>query len=378
MRDAADIARPVYAVGEGKLSMLDLLRRFTEAQFQLDGIWRLSDLHLKVGEPACYRFDNALIPLTGASPLTAEILERLLFPLLTESQIAKLRSQPPADVDAGFELFEEGLSFRINAFNDREGLACAIRILPRKVPDAAEIGFPQDETWRDIVDLRQGLVLVTGITGSGKSTTVASLLGNVSRARRVRIITLEDPIEYVIPSVKALISQRELGKHFPSFEQGLRSALREDPDIVFVGEMRDRETTGLALTAAETGHLVLSTLHTKDAKGAVTRVIDMFHEDRAREVATQLSFSLSYILAQKLVPRSGGKGRRVAMEVLRNIPAIGNLIRSGRWQSIYQTMEANRKEGLITLERHLSDLARRGEITQETAQRYANDPALVS
>jgi twitching motility protein PilT len=309
--------------------------------------------------------------------ITAEVMERLVFPMLTAPQIARLRSQPPIDDDAGFELEAEGLSFRLNAFHDREGLACAIRILPKSIPEVSKIGFPFDEAWKEIVDLRQGLVIVTGVTGSGKSTTVASLLRHISASRRVRIITLEDPIEYVIGSVKALVSQRELGKHFGSFDEGLRSALREDPDILFVGEMRDRETAGLALTAAETGHLVLSTLHTKDAKGAATRIVDMFQDERAREVAAQLSFSLSWVLAQKLVPRAAGVGRRVAMEVLKNIPAIANLIRNGRGQQIYATMEAHRKSGIITLEKHLSELARRGEITLETAQRYANDPALV-
>jgi twitching motility protein PilT len=378
MAHGHDPGRPVYVVGDGMLSMLDLLRRFAEPGFQHGGVGRLSDLHLKAGEPAFYRLDSEMVPLPGAAMLTAETVEQLLFSLLTDPQIALLTSQPPIDVDAGFELEAERMSFRINAFHDREGIACAIRVLPRSVPDVTQIGFPSEETWKEIVDLRQGLVIVTGITGSGKSTTVASLLGRIGRSRKVRIITLEDPIEYVIAGGQALISQRELGKHFRSFDSGLRSALREDPDIIFVGEMRDKETTALALTAAETGHLVLSTLHTKDAKGSATRIIDMFQEDRSKEVASQLSFSLTCVLAQKLVPRSGGKGRLVAMEVLRNIPAVANLIRSGRWQQIYATMEAHRKEGLITLESRLSDLARRGEITRETAQRYANDPALVA
>jgi twitching motility protein PilT len=377
MPDPDALSRPVYDVAGAKLSLLDLLRRFTEPQFQHDGVWRLSDLHLKVGEPACYRHDNEVVPLKDAGPITAETMRHLLAPMLTEAQRAGLGSGPPIDVDAGFEVKELGLSFRINAFHDREGLACAIRILPKSVPDVAKIGFPTEESWKEIVDLRQGLVIVTGITGSGKSTTVASLLQQISRSRRLRILTLEDPIEYVIPSVKALVSQRELGRHFPTFEMGLRSALREDPDVIFVGEMRDRETASLALTAAETGHLVLSTLHTKDAKGVVTRIGDMFQDERAREITAQLSFSLAWVLAQKLVPRASGKGRRVAMEVLKNIPAVSNLIRNGRWQQIYSTMEAHRKEGIVTLEKHLTDLARAGEITKETAQRYANDPELV-
>ncbi len=372
-----DIQRPVYPVGPRKLSMMDLLCRFSDDQYQLDGVWRLSDLHLKVGEPARYRFDNELIPLPEAKPITQEVLEELLFSILTREQISRLTSDPPLDVDAGFELDDERLSFRINAFRDRDGLACAIRVLPKSIPEVSSIGCPSPEVWKELVEMRQGLLIVTGITGSGKSTTVASILQHINQQRSVRIITLEDPIEYVIESGKALISQRELGKHIKSFHQGFRSALREDPDIIFVGEMRDRETTALALSAAETGHFVLSTLHTKDAKGAITRIVDMFPYERSIEVSTQLSFSLSCILAQKLIPRANGKGRRVAMEVLKNIPAVANLMRTGRLQQIYSTMEAHKKEGIYTLERHLADLAKSGEITREDASRYANDPSVL-
>lgn len=375
--DKFDLRRPIYPVGEQKFSMFDLLHRFTDDQYQLEGVWRLSDLHLKVGEPARYRYDNELIPLPEAQPMTQAVLEELLFSILTREQISRLTSEIPADVDAGFELEEERLSFRINAFHDREGLACAIRVLPKSIPDISKIGFPSAPVWKEIVEMRQGLLIVTGITGSGKSTTVASLLQHINRERSVRIVTLEDPIEYVIESDKSLISQRELGKHINSFHQGLRSSLREDPDIIFVGEMRDRETTALALSAAETGHFVLSTLHTKDAKGAITRIVDMFPQERSIEVSTQLSFSLSCILAQKLVPRTNGKGRRVAMEVLKNIPSIANLIRTGRLHQIYSTMEAHRKEGINTLERHLVDLAKSGEVTRDDAIRYANDPSAL-
>jgi twitching motility protein PilT len=232
--------------------------------------------------------------------------------------------------------------------------------------------------WKEIVELRQGLVIVTGITGSGKSTTVASLLHHINRTRPVRIITLEDPVEYVIFSDRALVSQRDLRAHVETFPDGLRSALREDPDILFVGEMRDRETTALALTAAETGHLVLSTLHTKDARGAISRIVDMFPPERATEIVCQLSFSLSYVLAQKLVPRKDGNGRRVAMEVLKNIPSVANLIRTMKWHQVYAMMETNRRELLLPLERHLDELVRKGEITRDDAVRYANQPSLVS
>jgi twitching motility protein PilT len=185
-------------------------------------------------------------------------------------------------------------------------------------------------------------------------------------------------VEYVIRSDQGLVSQREVRTHVAGFAAGLRAALREDPDILFVGEMRDRETTSLALTAAETGHLVFSTLHTKDARGAVTRIVDMFPGERTQEVACQMSFSLSFVLAQKLVPRQDGGGRRVAMEVLKNTPAVANLVRTAKWHQLYAAMETGRRDGLSTLERHLEDLVRRGEVSREDAMRYANVPGLLT
>jgi len=367
----------IYRVGDRESSMLDLLRRFVEEGYRQGGVWRLSDLHLKVGEPARYRFDDAVEPLPGAAPLSEPVLRRLIYPLLDERQRQRLERSPPLDVDAGYDMGGDGPSFRINVFHDRDGLACAIRVLPKAIPAVETIGFPDERVWREIVEMRQGLVIVTGITGSGKSTTVASLLQHVNRNRPVRIITLEDPIEYVLLSERAMISQREVGRHLGSFDDGLRAALREDPDVIFVGEMRDRETTALALSAAETGHLVLSTLHTRDARGAITRIVDMFPRERVQEISTQLSFGLSHVIAQKLVPRADGAGRRVAMEVLKNILPIANLIRSGRWQQIYSALESHRRAGTITLERHLAELVREDEVTLEVARRYANDPSLV-
>lgn len=370
MTRAYDIMTPVYRVGDRDLSMRDLLDRFRDAPSNGD-VLRLSDLHLKTGQPACYRFDDEIRPLEGATPLTEEVVWALLGTLLRPEQLEELRAR---DVDASADLEDTGLGFRVNAFRDRDGPACAIRVLTKTVPAPERIGFPEDRTWQRIVDLRQGLVIVTGITGSGKSTTVASLLHHVNRHRRVRMITLEDPVEYLIPSERALVSQREIGTHVESFSEGLRSALREDPDVLFVGEMRDRETTALALSAAETGHLVFSTLHTRDTRGAVSRILDMFQPRHLREIATQLSFSFSTILAQKLVPRADGRGRVVAMEVLHNIPAVGNAVRQGNLQQLYGMLEGNRRAGLSTLEAHLVQLRRAGIVTADVARQYANDP----
>jgi len=197
------------------------------------------------------------------------------------------------DVDAAYDWAGRQASFRLNAFTDRDGLAAVVRVLPRVVPPPSGLGFPEDRVWKEITEAQSGLVLVTGITGSGKSTTVASLLQQINRTRPVRIITLEDPIEYVLGDEAGMVSQRQVGRHVGSFAAGLRSALREDPDVIFVGEMRDRETVALALTAAETGHLVFSTLHTRDARGALSRIVDLFPAERTRELCSQISFSLS-------------------------------------------------------------------------------------
>jgi twitching motility protein PilT len=378
LNDPRDPDHPVYQVGDRLLGIHDLLRRFADPEHVEDEIPRLSDLHLKVGEPARYRLDGDLVKLEGGAPLTEDVIRALLFPLLREEQIERLNRSPLADLDAAYEWRDAGQNFRINAFRDRDGLACAIRVLPTTIPPLERIGFPEDRIWREVVALRQGLVIVTGITGSGKSTTIAGLVQHVNATQSLRIITLEDPIEYVLQSKSCLISQREVGRHVAAFHEGLRSALREDPDIIFVGEIRDQETASLALTAAETGHLVFTTLHTRDAKGAITRLVDLFPPDRSRDVCAQISFALSHVIAQKLISRADGGGRLVAMEVLKNIPAISNQIRTGNWHQIHSTLETHSRDGLITLERHLLRLVEEGRITREEAVRSANDPGIIA
>ncbi len=378
MNPPQDPNTPVYRVGDRLVSIHDLLKQFVDPHFMRESIPRFSDLHLKVGEAARYRFDGRLVPIPKGTPLTDEVIRGLVFPMLREDHIARLAGSPPPDVDAAYEWQEEKVSFRINVFIDRDGLAGVIRVLPAKIPPPEKIGFPDDRTWQEIVALNQGLVIITGITGSGKSTTIASLLQHINATQPNRIITLEDPIEYVLKSEKSLISQRELGKHLSAFHEGLRSALREDPDIIFVGEIRDRETAALALTAAETGHLVVTTLHTRDARGAITRLVDLFPPDRSKELCAQISFSLSHVIAQRLIPRRDGQGRAVAMEVLKNIAPIANHIRTGQWHQIYSMMETHYREGLRTLDRHLLELGEAEVLTKEEALGHASDPGYFS
>lgn len=374
---ARDPDRPVYPCGERLLSLHDLLGIFLRPEFMAGDVPRVSDLHLRVGAGVRLRLDGDLVPLEGGAPVTAAMFDELVFPLLNDEQVRRLRRVPPEDVDAAYDWSGRAVSFRLNAFVDRDGPACVVRVLPRAVPAPERIGFPDERIWREITESHQGLVILTGITGSGKSTTIASLLQHINRTRPVRIITLEDPIEYVLHDDRALISQRQVGVHVESFAAGLRSALREDPDIIFVGEMRDRETAGLALTAAETGHLVVSTLHTRDARGALPRIVDLFPAERFKELCSQLSFSLSWVIGQKLVARADGGGRVVAMEVMRNSVAVANLVRTGNWQQLQSIIETQGRDGSTSLERHLIELVRRGTITRDEAVRHANDPAIA-
>jgi twitching motility protein PilT len=377
MSDSYDPDAAVYRAGDHHLSINELLASAVDEEFMVNGLPRISDFHLKVGRPVVYRLDEDLQPVPEGEALTQEHIERLVFPLLSEEQVARLREDGTVDVDAGYELPGTGFNFRLNVFRDRDGLAAVIRLLTPSVPAPGEIGFPYDEVWQEIVHERQGLVLVTGITGSGKSTTIASLIQEINRTRPTRIITLEDPVEFVFHSDVALVSQRQVGNHARSFSAGLYSILRENPDIIYVGEMRDQETAGLALTAAETGHLVFSTLHTRNAVGAITRILDMFPPERAKELSTQLSFSLSYVISQKLIPRKDGHGRCVSMEILRNVTGLGNLIRTGNWQQIYSLMETRNRDGMVTMEQSLLDLCNEGIISRDEAILHANDDSII-
>ena len=350
----------------GKSSILDMLKYFEE-----HGAMRVSDLHIKVGAPPVYRIDGDLVRIKGPD-VTPEIAKQLILPLLKEHNVRKFETEH--SVDCSYRIGD--LQFRINIFRDNDGIAAAIRALSLDVPQVENIGFAND-VWEDIIARKQGLVLLTGITGAGKSTTIASLIGRISDKSACRIFTVEDPIEYIFPQKHSIISQREVGRDVPSFHQGLKEMMREDPDIIFVGEMRDAETIAMTLMAAETGHLVFSTLHTRDVTGSVTRILDYFPEGRQSEVRNQLSLGLAYIISQKLIPRKDGQGRVVAMEILNCNYACANLIRIGKIEQIYsqlQTKTRNRPdEKMLTMEKHLSMLVKDDVIDLLEAQKWAND-----
>jgi len=367
MAEEHSASAKVYPTAElGKLSILDMLNYFEKR-----GAMRVSDLHIKVDAPPAYRIDGDLVKLKGPT-VTRQMAKQLLYPLLSNENLRKLRTQH--SVDCSYRL--GSLQFRINIFRENDGIAGAIRALSLDIPKVEDIGFPND-VWKDIINRRHGLVLMTGITGAGKSTTIASLIHRISEKSACRIMTVEDPIEYIFQQKYSIISQRELGRDVESFIQGLKEMLRQDPDIIFVGEMRDAETISMTLMAAETGHLVFSTLHTRDATGTVTRILDYFPPGRQNEVRNQMSLGLAYIISQKLIPKKDGSGRIVAMEILNNNYACANLIRTGKIEQIYsqlQTKTRNRPdEKMLTLEKHLSMLVKQDKVDLLEAKKWAND-----
>lgn len=368
MTTRVSIEEKIYPTGDGvKLSMTDML-----AYFQKQGTMRVSDLHIKIGTVPAYRIDGDLVKLKGAV-VTEQLARQLIYTLLSDMEIEELEKSGN-DIDCSYPFND--IQFRINVFRDNDGICAAIRALGMDIPKPQSIGFPND-AWRDIVRRKHGLVLFTGITGAGKSTTIASLIERINFDRACRMITIEDPIEYLFTQKNSMISQREVGRDVKSFSKGLRAMMREDPDVIFVGEMRDAETVSMTLTAAETGHLVFSTLHTRDVIGSITRILDFFPSARQDEVRNQLSLGLAYVISQKLVPRKGGKGRVVAMEILNSNYAVANLIRKGKIEQIYSIIQTKTRnqpdEKMITIESHLAQLVKNGEVDLLEAQKWTND-----
>jgi twitching motility protein PilT len=319
-----------------------------------------SDLHLRTGEPPLLRRSGELVRLE-VEPLGAERLEAVLTSIMEPKELGEFRET--SDTDWAYEL--EGLArFRCNAGRDRRGPMAVFRTIPGRVMTADEMGLSREV--QNLCYLTKGLVLVTGPTGSGKSTTLAALVDLINRTRTDHILTIEDPIEFVHQSKKCLVTQRQVGLHTRSFKQALRAALREDPDIVLVGEMRDLETVSIALETAETGHLVFGTLHTTTASSTIDRIIDQFPADRQSQVRVMLSESLRGVIAQTLCRKIGG-GRVAAREILLTIPAVSNLIREGKTFQIPSIMQTNRKAGMVTLNDALIELVDQGQVEPREA-----------
>ena len=323
-----------------------------------------SDLLLVAGAPAAQRVHGRLVP-GGGPPLDDEAIRALLLPLLSTRQQQELQRAKSVD----FSFHREGIGrCRANVHFQRGTLAGSIRLLPDRIPTLESLNLPPG--LRRLGEARQGLVLVTGATGSGKSSTLAALIDLINTGRRDHIVTLEDPVEYVHPNRLAIVEQIEVGQDAPDFATSLRSIMRQNPDVILVGEMRDPETIALVLSAAETGHLVLSTLHTNDASQAVSRILDSVPAGNQPQVRQQLSLALLSIVAQQLVPARDGQGRFPAVELLNASNPVRNLIRKGDDHQLYSAISTSRAEGMITMEQSLAELVRAGRITREAAMAH--------
>ena len=326
-----------------------------------------SDLHLNIGIPPVIRINGKLIKLDFPE-LTPEITHEMIFSILNEKQ--KSDFDKFGELDLSYEL--PNISrFRVNIFKHRRGEAAAFRLIPEKIKTLSELNLPS--ILSDFADKEKGLVLITGPTGSGKSTTLASLIDIINKNRYDNVITIEDPIEFIHYHKNCLITQREVGSHTESFASALRSALREDPDVILVGEMRDLETISMALTAAETGHLVFSTVHTISAGETVERIIDVFPPHQQNQVRMQIASSLLGVVAQTLIPTLDEKGRVPALEIMIANSAIRNLIREGKVHQIPSTIQTSKKDGMQSLDQSLKDLVMDGKISQEDAVKKAID-----
>jgi len=326
-----------------------------------------SDLHLTVGSPPMMRLQGKLWP-TDLPPLTTKDTKRLIFEFLNNDQ--RDRFERELELDISYELPEVS-RYRCNIFNNRLGIGAVFRVIPSKIKTVADLKLPS--ILSDLARRNKGLILVTGPTGSGKSTTLAAMVDQVNDERQDHILTIEDPIEFVHKHKQCIVNQREIGVNTKSFAAALRSALREDPDVILVGEMRDYETISLAVTAAETGHLVFATLHTPSAAQSVDRVVDVFPAHQQDQIRTQLADALVGIVAQQLIPTIDGMSRVCALEILVNVPAVANLIRENKTFQLTSIMQTSKQVGMQTMDQALTDLVKSRKIAPEEAYRRAFD-----
>lgn len=364
-----DTVRPAPArsrfdagVSGGSTQQIDrLLSRMVEL--------KASDLHVSTDSPPMVRLDGDMVPMPGEKSLRAEDVQNILWPMVP----SRSREEFDKTHDTDFAHEISGVArFRSNLFVDLNGMGAVFRIIPTKILSVEELGLPRDLL--KLCNLSKGLVVVTGPTGSGKSTTLAALIDYINATQKKHIITIEDPVEFVHPNKKSLINQREVGEHTESFKRALRAALREDPDIVLLGEMRDLETIAIAMETAETGHLVFGTLHTSSAPSTVDRIIDQFPTEQQNQIRTMLATSLKGVIAQMLCKRKGG-GRCAALEVMMGVPAISNLIREGKIFQIPSVMQTSRNIGMRMMNDSLLDLVKAGKVEPDEALSKAVDKA---
>ena len=338
------------------ISIKELLKKVVEAG--------ASDLHIIVGAPPMARLHGGLEPLPGYERLKPEDTQEIIYTVMNEDQVAEFEAEKECDLSFGIE----GLSrFRLNVYRDRGSVVGAFRAIPYEIMTFEELGLPRIVA--DFAYRPTGLVLVCGATGSGKSTTLASILDRINRERSVHIITVEDPIEYLHSHNRSIVNQREVHADTKSFAAALKHVLRQDPDVILIGEMRDPETIQAALTVAETGHLAFATLHTNDALQTINRIVDVFPANQQDQVRTQLSFVLEGVVVQQLIPRSDGTGRVLGLEIMAPNPAIRALIRAEKIEQIPSMIEIGTGEGMMTMNQSLYRLVRRGVITLDMAMK---------
>jgi len=330
---------------------------------------RASDLHLTVGSPPMVRVRGRLAPLEGYPRLSPTDTREIVYSILSNSQRQRLEEN--WQLDFAYQIPGHA-RFRVNAYFQRASVGAAFRLIPFEVVPLEELGLPPAVT--EFSRKPRGLVLVTGPTGSGKSTTLASLINEINEQREEHIMTIEDPIEFLHRHKKCIVNQREIGADATSFADALKAALRQDPDVILVGEMRDLETIGTAITAAETGHLVFATLHTQDTPQTIDRIIDVFPSAQQGQIRAQLSVALQGIMTQTLLPTADGSGRCVAVEILMPTPAVRNLIREGKSHQIYSVLQTSGSHGMQTMDASLAELVRAGKITRDLAESRAHSP----
>ncbi len=328
---------------------------------------RASDLHLTAGAPPMIRSRGGLVALEGYAPLTPADTREIIYSILSGAQRQRLENNWQID----FAYAVPGhVRFRVNAYFQRGALGAAFRLIPFEVVPLDQLGLPP--VLREFADKPRGLVLVTGPTGSGKSTTLASIIDVINQTRHDHIMTIEDPIEFLHNHKCCIVNQRELGSDATSFADALKAALRQDPDVILVGEMRDTETISTAITAAETGHLVFATLHTQDAPQTIDRIVDSFSGEQQGQIRAQLSVALQGVVTQTLVPTADGSGRAVAAEIMIPTPAVRNLIREAKTHQLYSVIQTGSKYGMQTMDASLAGLVRSGQITKAVAEQRAH------